>query len=110
MGASQVALVVKNMPANARDPGWIPGLAKFPGEGNGYPLQYSCLEDLMDRGTWWATDCVVIKSWIDWFDLLIVQGILKCLLQHHNLEALILWCSAFFMIQLSHPYMTTGKK
>ena len=46
---------------------------------------------------------------IDWFDLLAVQGTPKSLLQHHSSKALILWCSAFFMIQLSHPYMTTGK-
>ena len=45
----------------------------------------------------------------DWFDLLAVQGILKSLLQHHNSKASILWCLAFFMVQLSHPYMTTGK-
>ena len=44
-----------------------------------------------------------------WFDLLAVQGILKSLLQHHSSKASILWCSAFFMVQLSHPYMTTGK-
>ena len=46
---------------------------------------------------------------IDGFDLLAVQGILKSLLQHHSSKASILWCSAFSMIQLSHPYMTTGK-
>ena len=46
---------------------------------------------------------------IDWFDLLAVQRTLKNLLQHHSLKASILWCSAFFMVQLSHPYMTTGK-
>ena len=46
---------------------------------------------------------------IDWFDLLAVQGTVKSLLQHHNLEAWILWHSAFFMVQVSHPYMTTGK-
>ena len=51
----------------------------------------------------------LISFRIDWFDLLAVQGILKCLLQHHNLKASILRCSAFFMVQLSHPYMTTGK-
>ena len=45
----------------------------------------------------------------DWFDLLAVQGTLKSLLQHHSLKASILWCSASFMVQLSHPYMTTGK-
>ena len=46
---------------------------------------------------------------IDWFDLLAVQGTLKSLLQHHSLKASILWSSAFFMVQLSHPYVTTGK-
>ena len=46
---------------------------------------------------------------IDWFYLLAVQAILKSLLQHHSLKASILWCPAFFMVQLSHPYMTTGK-
>ena len=45
----------------------------------------------------------------DWFDLLDVQRTLKSLLQRHSLIASILWCSAFFMVQLSHPYMTTGK-
>ena len=45
----------------------------------------------------------------DWFDLLAVQGTLKSLLQHHNSKASIFWCSAFFMIQLSHPYLSTGK-
>ena len=45
----------------------------------------------------------------DWFDLLVVQGILKSLLQHHSTKASILWCSAFYMVQLSHPYMITGK-
>ena len=51
----------------------------------------------------------LISFRMDWFDLLAVQGILKSLLQHHRLKASILWCSAFFMVQLSHPYMTTGK-
>ena len=46
---------------------------------------------------------------MDWLDLLAVQGALKSLLQHHSLKSSILWCSAFLMIQLSHPYMTIGK-
>ena len=50
----------------------------------------------------------LISFRIDWFDLAI-QGTLKSLLQHHSSKALILWCSAFFMVQLSHLYMTTGK-
>ena len=46
---------------------------------------------------------------MDWLDLLAVQGTLKSLLQHHSSKASILWCSALFIVQLSHPYMTTGK-
>ena len=46
---------------------------------------------------------------MDWLDLLAIQGTLKSLLQHHSSKASILWCSAFFMVQLSHPYMITGK-
>ena len=44
---------------------------------------------------------------MDWFDLLAVQGTLKSLFQHHSLKASIIQCSTFFMVQLSHPYMTT---
>ena len=51
----------------------------------------------------------LISFSIDWFDLLAVQGTLRSLLQHHSLKASILRHSAFFMVQLSHPYMTTGK-
>ena len=51
----------------------------------------------------------LISIRIDWFDLLAVQGTLKSLLQHHGLKATTFQCSAFFMVQLSHPYMITGK-
>ena len=51
----------------------------------------------------------LISFRISWLDLLAVQGTLKSLLQHHSSKASILWHSAFFMVQLSHPYMTTGK-
>ena len=51
----------------------------------------------------------LISFRMDWLDLLAVQGTLKSFLQHHSSKASILWCSAFFMIQPSHPYMTTGK-
>ena len=51
----------------------------------------------------------LISFRIDWFDFLAVQGTLKSLLQHHSSKASVLWCSAFFMVQLSHPYITTGK-
>ena len=51
----------------------------------------------------------LISLRMDWLDLLAVQGTLKSLLQHHSSKASILWRSAFFIVQLSHPYMTTGK-
>ena len=51
----------------------------------------------------------LISFRIDWFDLPAVQGTLKSLFQHHSSKASILWCSAFFMVQLSRPYMTVGK-
>ena len=51
----------------------------------------------------------LISFRIGWFDLLVVQGTLKCLLWHHSSKALILWCSAFFVVQISQLYMTTGK-
>ena len=51
----------------------------------------------------------MISFRMDWLDLLAVQGTLKSLLQHHSSNAPILWHSAFFIVQLSHPYMTTGK-
>ena len=51
----------------------------------------------------------LISFWIDWLDLLAVQGTLKSLLQHHTSKASVPHCSAFFIVQLSHPYMTTGK-
>ena len=51
----------------------------------------------------------LISFRMDWLDLLAVQGTLKSLLQHHSSKASILQCSAFFIVQLSHPYMTTGK-
>ena len=73
--ASQVASEVKNLPANVgdrTDAGSIPGLGRSPGEGNGNPLQYSCLENPMDRGAWWATVHRVEQS----------QTKLKCLSVH----------------------------
>ena len=55
--------MVKNLPANAGDLSSIPGSGKFAGEGNGNPFQYSCLENPMDRGAWWATVHGMAKSW-----------------------------------------------
>ena len=61
-GASQVVLVVKNLPANAGDMDLIPGSERSPGGGHGNPLQYSCLENPIGRGAWWATVHGVTKS------------------------------------------------
>ena len=62
---------------------------------------------LLHQSFQWIFRMISYRS--DWFDLLAVQGILKNFLQHNNLKASILQCSAFFMVQISHPYMTTGK-
>ena len=70
--ASQVVLVVKNLPANAgdiRDTGSIPGSRRSPGGGHGNPLQYSCLENPMDRGAWWGTVHEATKSQTLWKQL-----------------------------------------
>ena len=57
-----------------------------------------------------SNECSGLISYrIDWLDLLTIQEILKSFLQHHSSKAFILWHSAFFIVQLSHPYMTTGK-
>ena len=56
--------MVKNPPANAADVGSIPGLGRFPGEGNGNPFQYSCLENSMDRGAWQAIVNGFTRRWI----------------------------------------------
>ena len=84
---------------------------------------YSRLENPRDRGAWQATVHGVarvghnlatklppISLKIDWFDLRAVQGTLKSLLQYHSSKTSILHGSALFMVQLSHPYMTVGKK
>ena len=54
--------VIKSLPANAGYMGLIPGLGRSPGEGNGNPVQHSCLENPMDRGAWWATVCGAAES------------------------------------------------
>ena len=63
LGASLLAQLVKNLPASAGDRSSVSGLGWSPGEGNGHPPQYSCLENPMDRGAWRATVHGVRKSW-----------------------------------------------
>ena len=55
--------MVKEFACNAGDPGLIPGLGRSPGDGNGYPLQYSCLEKSRDRGSWWAMVHKIANNW-----------------------------------------------
>ena len=64
---------------NAGDLGSIPGLGRFPGEGNGNPLQYSCLENPMDGGAWWATVHRVTKSWTRLSDFTHTHTLVICL-------------------------------
>ena len=77
-----------------------------------FPMSRLCIKWPMD----WSFSLSPHKEYsglisfrIDWFDIMAIQGTLKNLLQHHSLKASILRCSAFFMVQLSHPYMTTRK-
>ena len=72
-----MAVIVKNPPASAgdiRDMGSIPGLGRSPGGGPGNPLQYSCLENSMDRGAWWATVHGIAKSQTGLKQLIIMLG------------------------------------
>ena len=80
-------------------------------------FQHACSLDIRWSKYWSFSFCInpfnedsgLVSFRIDWFDLLVVQGTLKSLLQHHSLKASILWHSTFFTVQLSHLYMTTGK-
>ena len=84
-------------------------LQSFPASGS-FPVSRLFTSGGQSIGASASNECSgLISSRIDWFDLLAVQGTLKSLLQHHSSKAPILQCSAFFMVQLSHPYMTTGK-
>ena len=76
-GASQVALVVENLLASAGGSGQIPGLGRSPGGGHGNPLQYSCLENPMDRGAWWARVHEAAKSQIQLSDWAAAAGSLS---------------------------------
>ena len=88
-------------------------LQSFPASGF-FPMSCLCIR----RTKYWSFSFNIspsneyselISFRVDWFDPLTVQGTLKSLLQHHSLKPSILWCSSFFLVQLSHPCMTTGK-
>ena len=79
----------------------FPASVSFPGGQSNWGFSFSTSPSNEHSGP--------ISFRIDWSDLLAVQGTLKSLIQHYSLKVSILWCSAFFKVQLSHPYMTTGK-
>ena len=102
--ASQVALVVKNPPANAgdvRDLGLIAGSGRAPGAGNGNPLEYSCLKNPMDRGAWWTTVQWVTKRQTRLSNLAHVHTSLKLLLLRFLVTAVLLKPMDNFKTQLS---------
>ena len=81
----------------------------FPASGS-FPMNLFFASDGQSIGAWASASALPMISFrIDWFDVLAVQGTLKSLLQHHSSKASIFQCSAFSTVQLSHPYMTTGK-
>ena len=87
--------VVKNMPANAGDMGSIPTLGRSSGEGNGNPLQYSCLRNPMDRGTWWATVHGVVKVGHDLATKQQQQILGKCIK---------IWTKEYFLFPHKHSF------
>ena len=109
--ASHMVLVVKNPPANAgggRDAGSIPGLGRSPGGGNGNPLQYSCLENPMDREAWWATVHRVAKTWtqLKWLS---IQAKRKGRDHLPSLKPLLSCSTRYFLIAYwpEHSHVTT---
>ena len=87
-------------------------LQSFPASGSFlmswlFSLGGQCIGTSASASFQWYSGLISFR--IDWFDFLTVQETFKSLLQHYNLKALIRWCSAFSMVPLSHPYMTTGK-
>ena len=84
-------------------------LQSFSASGS-FPMSQFFTSDGQSIGVSASTSVFPMISFrMDWLDLLEVQGTLKSLLQHHSSKASVHWCSAFFIVQLSHPYMTTGK-
>ena len=89
-------------------------LQPFPASGS-FPMSWPFASGGQSNGTSASASVLPMNNWelislrTDWFDLLVVQGTLKSLLQHHNLKASVLRHSAFFMVQFSHLYMTTGQ-
>ena len=113
LGASQVSLIVKNPNANAGDTrdlaSIFPSIRVFSNESVFFTSGGQSIGVFSFNVSSSNEYSGLISFRIDWSDLLAVQGTLKSLLQHHSSKASVLQCSAFFIVQLSHPYMTTGK-
>ena len=90
--------VVKNPPANARDTGSVPGSGRSPGEGSSTPVQYPCLENSMDRGSWWATVCGVAKA-LDTTERLSTHKLLTWGKQKHSAEPQVLMVQAHSLLE-----------
>ena len=103
---------------------WHPTISSFVASFSSCPKSFPASEFFpvsqffISGGLYWNLNFSISPSYeyaglisfnIDWFDILAVQGTLRSLFQHHSLKAPVLWCSALFMVQLSLPYMTTGK-
>ena len=101
--------MVKKSVFNARDPGSIPGLERSPGEGNGNPLQYSCLENLMDRGAWPAPVHGVAKSWTQLSDFSFSQGARCCVCEVSSVMSDSLWPDGLWPSRLLCPWASPGK-
>ena len=110
--ASQAEIVVKTSSATAgdvRDAGLIPGSGRSPGGGNGNPLQYSCLENPMDRGAWRATVHKVRMSWTQAHNVETKCCEDFCIRRIHHLSALWPWASPFSALSLSSPRVQWGE-
>ena len=108
MGAFQVMLVVKNVPANSGDTWYeslIPGLGRSSGEGHNNPLQYSCLENPMDRRAWWATVHKVAMSWTQMKWLSTYARLMKRVLQGVRVETKGAESTVKFLISFGKKYL-----
>ena len=116
---SMVSQTVKATAYDVGDLGLIPGSGRSPGEGNGNPLQYSCLENSMDGGAWWATVHGVAKSWTHWvtllwlfiFSIICIKNMFKSYLDIYKyMQQFMVWlcCSTFVSCSLPSTSYSTA--
>ena len=104
-----VAQMIRRLPADPGDPGSIPGSGRSPGEGNGNPLQYSCLEYSMDGGAWWAKSMGLHKVGHDWATSLLHSGS-KTSAHQNLLEGFIKHIVEYLMLKLSNTLATWSEE